>query len=164
MDFAPDRLFGDAGNDVIFAGNGNDLLNGGAGNDTLKGDSGSDGLLGGAGNDFLDGGSGFDLLNGGSGSNFLIGGGSTDIFQFKADAGWVNVIGDWNFASSLGDNDDFIQLVGISGVTSVANVFVQDTQDGAFVQWGADAGHLVGGVVLQGVSSFDLTSADFLFA
>ena len=74
----------------------------------------------------------------------------------------MNVIKDWNFASSLGQDDDVILLKGIAGVTSTANVFVQDTVNGLLVQWGADAASLVGGVILQGVSSSQITVSDFI--
>jgi Ca2+-binding RTX toxin-like protein len=149
---------------LIFGGGGDDLLNGGAGNDDLNGLGGSDGLLGGAGNDTLDGGGGIDLLNGGAGANFLTGGGSSDIFQFKSDARFTNVITDWNFASGLGTDDDFILLTGIAGVTSAANVFVTDTVNGVFVQWGATATTVVGGVVIQGFLGSQITADDFLFS
>jgi len=54
-------------------------------------------------------------------------------------------------------------LSGIAGVTATANIFVTDTASGVLIEWGATFGTVVGGVVLQGISSAQLSTDDFLF-
>jgi Ca2+-binding RTX toxin-like protein len=78
---APDRIFGDIGDDTINGFGGWDLLFGQEGNDTIYGHAGSDYLDGGQGNDMLYGGAGSDWLYGGDGDDLLDGGTSASFYD-----------------------------------------------------------------------------------
>ena len=69
----PDRIAGDAANNVLAGGRAEDVLFGRGGNDTLNGGRENDQLFGGTGNDRLFGGLDDDLLVGGGGNDMLFG-------------------------------------------------------------------------------------------
>ena len=96
----PDVIRGYGGDDTIAGFGGTDLLCGDDGDDLLLGGPGEDFLLGGDGNDKLRGAAGFDVLLGGAGSDRLLpetgddwveGGPGSDIVDYLAADGPVNV-------------------------------------------------------------------------
>lgn len=152
-----------AGDDTVFGGNGNDTLNGGDGNDSLVGGAGNDVLNGGAGNDTLVGGAGNDTLTGGTGNN---------TFVYSAD-GSVDTITDFNSDSTgpIDDDDktnnDFIDLSRYyNRLSDLRADFADDgilnhSQDpnGPVRYVGTEAIQVggTGGLILQGITSQDLT-------
>ncbi len=124
-----DTLIGRAGTDMGLHGNGgDDSLKGLSGNDSLFGDNGNDTLIGGSGNDHLDGGKGGDSLVGGSGNDLMTGSGGSDTFAF-ADGFGNDTITDFS-----GNNPEKIDLSGVSGITSFADLVTNHLEDhGTFV-------------------------------
>ncbi|HET7502575.1 MAG TPA: calcium-binding protein [Kofleriaceae bacterium] len=78
-------VFGGAGDDTLRGGDGKDTLYGGDGNDTLRGDAGDDTLYGGDGNDTFTTGAVAD------GADAMFGGLGTDIADYSARTGAVNL-------------------------------------------------------------------------
>ncbi|MEL6620966.1 MAG: calcium-binding protein [Pseudomonadota bacterium] len=141
-----DRLEGGTDNDELSGGNGRDVLLGGRGNDVLMGDKGADKLSGGRDDDLLDGGAANDRLEGGLGS---------DIFVF-ADGHGNDVIFDFD---ALND-DEVIDLAGVSTITSFADLSGAAQQDGGNVVITTAAQNTIR---LEGVNLDDLDAADFVF-
>ncbi len=154
-----DQLSGGGGNDILRGNRGNDNLNGGAGvdrlyggggNDRLKGGAGKDYLLGGNGNDQLDGGAGNDVLRGNRGTDTMTGGAGQDTFRFKRGDG-VDTITDFVAA------DDTIRIT-VSGL---------GYNDLTLTNVGGDV-HVAYGngdkIILENLTTADLTQDDFLFA
>ena len=123
------------------AGIGDDL-DGGAGADTISGRAGDDTLGGGAGDDSLIGGAGGDSLTGGDGD---------DIFVFAAGHG-VDTITDFKADGAT----DRIRLLGAADASAVTIAASGSNDEDTTVTWSG------GTIILTGVDSSDLASADFL--
>lgn len=78
--FAPDLIYGNAGNDTLFGADGPLGGNPGTADDTVGGTD-NDTLLGGKDHDVLSGGVGSDVLNGERGNDYLFGNEGNDIFK-----------------------------------------------------------------------------------
>ena len=117
-----DTISGDDGNDRIASGGGNDILAGGEGDDVMAAAAGADRLTGGEGNDVLDGGLGNDTMTGGEGADrFVFAKGLDRITDFE-------------------NGDDRIDLRGVAGLDSFAELRGAASQNGADVvlTFGAD--------------------------
>jgi Ca2+-binding RTX toxin-like protein len=149
---------------------------GGSGNNTLNGDTGPNSLTGGGANDILDGGAGNDTLTGFTGNN-----------TFKFDDGWGHdVITDFIHTklfegsedpSRLGEGTghdiidvtkdpsrlfdgtghDIIDLTNVTGLYSMSQLKIVDTQLGASIEFGTNS------ILLDGVKADSLTASDFSF-
>jgi Ca2+-binding RTX toxin-like protein len=86
-----DVILGYGGDDIVCGGPGNDDIRGGPGNDELRGDDGNDRLRGAAGDDLLHGGAGSDRLIPEFGNDHLDGGPGSDIVDYLAASGPVEV-------------------------------------------------------------------------
>jgi Ca2+-binding RTX toxin-like protein len=181
-----DTILGDAGDDQFWGGEGADVLNGGSGYDIARYDYASSGLtvwLGGGVNtgeaagdtfsgiealygsafgDFLIGDSvgnvlagldGVDFLYGLGGDDVLLGGAAGDYFAFNTAGFGIDTVLDFATSAAAGASHDTVDFRGLS------------LGSFAITQVGADT-HVVtnhGTVILQGVSSSTLITADFLF-
>ena len=180
-----DFLAGEAGNDFLAGRAGSDTLLGGAGDDILQGGRGADVLDGGAGVDtasyvdatngvivYLDGsspgggiarddtfvsienlvGSNFnDQLIGDQNANQFVGGGGTDRFIFQTGWGSDTIV---DFAN---DGSEKIDFRGNFGLTSVEDLTITNVAGGVTLAFLGDQ------ITLQGLSSGDIDSSDFLF-
>ncbi|MGL9621324.1 VCBS domain-containing protein [Bradyrhizobium sp. U531] len=112
--------------------------------DTITGSAGNDQLLGNSGNDLLGGGAGNDSLNGGTGADtfiYAVGGGADTIVDFlHADA-------------------DKIDLTGVPGVSSLADIQALATQQGSNTVIDFGNGDTL---TLLNVTLSNLTAADFV--
>ena len=156
-----DLLKGETGNDTLYGGGGNDTLKGGEGNDDLNGGNGNDILIGNDGGDLLRGGNGRDTIIGGAGDDRMFGEGKADVFVF-ADGNGADMI--WDF-DVLNDNEK-IDLSGVSSITSAADLNLGDPNAGAATQvWISvviDTGD--GNYInLFGIDIADLDASDFIF-
>ena len=181
----PDVLSGEAGNDLLGGRSGADTLAGGAGDDILQGGAGADVLDGGTGIDvasyadatigvrvYLDGvlpnrgsalgdtfisienieGSNFDdFLSGNENANQLIGGGGNDRFVFLAGWGSDTIV---DFANNGIEKIDFS---GRFGVTAVEDLTITDVAGGVLLAFMGDQ------ILVEGLSSADIDSSDFIF-
>ena len=146
-----DTINGGSGEDTIFGGNGADVISGNADADTIYGGGWADVIYGGSGGDFIAGGDGADTLVGGSGSDALVGGAGADTFRFSdADNFYDDTIRDFQ--------DGIDRIVFDFDGLSFDDLFIS-TQSGNTNISGA--GNLA--LTLIGVSSAELTEADFLF-
>jgi Ca2+-binding RTX toxin-like protein len=137
-----ENVKGSSRSDTIIGNSGNNRIDGHGGSDIINAGAGADTVLGGSSNDVLNGGAGNDTLTGGTGN---------DIFQFGA--GWEK---DTETDFTVGA--DKIELSGIAGLTSFANLTISATSAGASVTYGANT------ILLQGVAATSLSAADFLFS
>ncbi len=157
-----DEIYGDAGNDLIIGDWGWDYLDGGSGNDILDGGSGRDTLIGGAGDDLLEGGWDNDIINGGAGRDLMAGGTGADTFVFS-DFDWgFDVVGDFEVGT------DRLRFGGeVDGMEHIVFVdYVLDGQTSTLLRFRDEDGAVdrtMGGVVVWGVSSDELSADDFLF-
>ncbi|MET3339213.1 beta strand repeat-containing protein [Bradyrhizobium ottawaense] len=113
-------------------------------NDTITGSGGNDQLFGNGGNDLLSGGAGNDGLNGGIGA---------DTFVYAAGGG-ADTIGDFLQADA-----DKIDLTGIPGVSTLADVQALATQQGPNTVINFGNGDTL---TLLNVTLSNLTAADFI--
>lgn len=127
-----DTVVGNAAANWIDGGGGNDTISGGAGADVIFGGSGADFIVAGTGNDTVTGGTGNDVLR------YISGWGSDTVKDFAV-------------------GQDRLDFIGVTGLTSFANLTITATAAGADVSFGADH------ILLQGVAASSLTAADFLF-
>ena len=146
---------------VVFGGNftGDVTQAGTSGNDALTGNGGDDNMLGGAGDDTLDGGGGADRLVGGTGNDSLTGGSGNDVYVFDADDG-ADLLEDFELYDTATQTGDRIDLSGVAGVESFADLNIQD------VGGDGNADILLGNgnsITLMGVNSSALDADDFLF-
>ena len=147
-----DTLFGGNDNDVVSGGDQGDDVRGGAGDDRLFGNAGEDRLFGDDGNDRLDGGDQGDNLFGGAGNDVLTGGGGQDRFSFTD--GW----GDDRITDFANNGVEKINLVAVSGATSLAQLAISDTAGGALIEYDGNS------ILLTGLAAADLDDSDFIFA
>ncbi len=121
-------------------------LVGSAFDDVLTGDGGDNQLWSNDGNDTLNGGAGNDLIGGGGGNDtFVYSTGRDTIFDFVAGAGGI----------------DAIDLRGVAGILSLADVLAKATQVGANTVIDFGGGNTL---TLQNVTKASLVSGDFLFS
>ncbi len=144
---------------VIFGGNftGDVSHAGTSGDDALTGGSGDDNMLGGAGNDTLAGGAGDDRIVGGSGNDSLTGGSGNDVYVFDSNDG-ADTLEDFELYDSVTQTGDRIDLSGVAGVESFADLTIQDNAGDADILLGN--GH---SITLNGVNGSALDADDFLF-
>lgn len=180
-----DYLAGEAGNDFLAGRAGPDTLLGGAGDDVLQGGQGADVLDGGTGIDtvsyadatsavvvYLDGsvanggiaggdtfievenieGSNFnDQLFGDQNANQFAGGGGNDRFIFQT--GW----GSDTITDFANNGIEKIDFRGNFGLTAVEDLAITDVAGGVTLAFLGDQ------ILLEGLSSGDIDSTDFLF-
>ncbi|SFN60836.1 VCBS repeat-containing protein [Bradyrhizobium sp. Rc3b] len=113
-------------------------------NDTITGSGGNDQLFGNGGNDLLSGGAGNDGMNGGIGA---------DTFVYAAGGG-ADTIGDF-----LQTDADKIDLTGIPGVSTLADIQALSTQQGPNTVINFGNGDTL---TLLNVTLSNLTAADFI--
>ncbi|TQF32037.1 VCBS domain-containing protein [Bradyrhizobium sp. UNPA324] len=170
---------GNAGNDII-SGNGNTQIqygnatggvsinltagtadgDGSVGHDTITGgvfnvlgSNFNDTIIGSAGNDGLSGSVGNDILDGRAGNDFLSGGGGTDTFVYATGGGF-------DFIQDFVHGQDQIDLTGVYGIFSLADLQSHTVQNGSNTVITFDSGD---GLTLQNVNLSSLTASDFLF-
>ncbi|HYD99468.1 MAG TPA: calcium-binding protein, partial [Alphaproteobacteria bacterium] len=129
-----ENVEGSAFADRIFGNDFANVLTGGAGADTIDGDAGHDTIVGGAGNDKLDGDEGNDVFVFGPAS------GQDIVYDFSTDG-------------------DRIQISGVTGFTSAANVLSRAVQSGENVLIDLGGGNTI---TLDGIDRSDLTAANIL--
>ncbi|WP_298241353.1 VCBS domain-containing protein [uncultured Bradyrhizobium sp.] len=133
---------GSVGHDTITGGVTN--VSGSNFDDTITGSAGNDQLFGNSGNDLLSGGAGNDALNGGTGA---------DTFVYAAGGGTDTIV------DFLQANADKIDLTGIPGVSTLADIQAIATQQGpnTVIDFGNGDTLTLLNVTLQ-----NLTAADFI--
>ncbi|MEM7687117.1 MAG: hypothetical protein AAF293_19980, partial [Pseudomonadota bacterium] len=99
--------------------------------------------------DTLEGGSGSQTLEGGAGNDVLSGGGGLDTFVYRLGDGADEIT---DFAN---DRIDFSSYVGVS---SISNLTITDTADGALVSTVAGDS-----ILLRGVTASDIDEDAFVF-
>ncbi len=142
-----EKLFGGKGNDVLLSGGGNDQLTGDGDNDSLVGDSGKD-ILNGS-NATLRGANEIDYAYGGGGADTYIIGDAKG--SYYTAGGW----GDRLYIDGFEAGQDKVQLHG------QASDYFTDTFGGSTWLFTKAGNDLV--AAFAGVSSLDLTSADFVY-
>ncbi|MDJ0946478.1 MAG: Ig-like domain-containing protein [Kiloniellales bacterium] len=135
---------------VIYGGNftGDVSHAGTSGDDVLTGSAGDDNMLGGAGN---------DTLTGGAGNDRMVGGGGNDVYVFDSDDG-ADTLEDFELYDSTTQTGDRIDLSGVAGVQSFADLVIQDNAGDADILLGNGQS-----ITLRGVNGSDLDADDFLF-
>jgi len=128
---AANELRGEGGSDWIWGNGGNDVVNGGSGDDAIAGGAGADDIIGGSGNDHMWGGTSAD--------------------DFKFSNGWGN---DWIWDFQSGS--DQIDLSGVSGLNSLNQLDVTNTENGALYSYGGQS------ILLVGVSALSVQTTDFI--
>jgi Ca2+-binding RTX toxin-like protein len=115
-----DKMSGNNSVNMFEGGGGDDYIDGLGGNDILRGGFGNDTILGGSGADSLTGGRGSDMMDGGTGS--------TDVADYREDAGWHGVSVDLAMGTAEDSWGDVDKLVGIERVhgTDFADWFMGD--------------------------------------
>ena len=121
--------------------------------DTIIGDDAQNRLVGQAGNDIINGGAGNDYIIGMQDDDTLTGGAGNDVFLYKALFG-NDVITD--FEAGIGRTDRI--WLDLDGITSMDNLAISDTSEGAVVEVGS-----YGTILLENVLASDLSSDDFIF-
>ena len=144
---------------VVFGGNftGDVSHAGTSGADSLTGGAGDDNMLGGAGDDTLAGGAGDDRIVGGTGNDSLSGGSGNDVYVFDSHDG-ADTLEDFELYDSASQTGDRIDLSGVAGVESFADLVIQDNAGDADILLGN--GH---SITLVGVKGSALDADDFLF-
>jgi len=181
-----DRINGGADNDSIGGGLGNDIVNGNLGADTISGQDGNDTLRGGQGDDRISGDFGDDSIAGDKGVDTMSGGTGNDIFRFDAGSAAISGSSTDRITDYLHGTDhlalDFLPAIVLSGETQASLASAQSSAqallDGhagnheiaaiqvgsdTYLFWGDGGGDTVNSaVLLQGVASSNITSADFV--
>ena len=141
------EVYAAGGTDIVTGGSLGDFLWGGSGGDTITGNGGNDTLVGEAGADTLTGGLGTDALYGNSGNG---GDGNLDTFVFADNWGT-------DFVFDFDDGVDRLDVSGVTGVNSFADLTVTNTADGhAYVSF---SGNLI--AVANRAGQID--ASDFIF-
>ncbi|WP_407117244.1 VCBS domain-containing protein [Bradyrhizobium sp. LMG 9283] len=170
---------GNAGNDII-SGNGNTQIqygnatggvsvnltagtadgDGSVGHDTISGgvfnvlgSNFNDAIIGSASNDSLSGSNGNDILDGRAGNDFLSGGAGADSFVYATGGGF-------DFIQDFVHGQDKIDLTGVYGIFSLADLQSHATQSGpnTVITFSPNDG-----LTLQNIDLNSLTASDFLF-
>ena len=111
--------------------------------------------IGGGGNDTLIGNTANNTLNGGAGNDTMTGGAGDDIFAYSLGLDTIT-----DFVAGAGGIDE-IDLRGVAGFQSLANVLAHATQSGANTVIDFGGGNTL---TLQNVTIGSLVSSDFLFS
>ncbi|MEQ9638721.1 MAG: hypothetical protein RIM84_01755 [Alphaproteobacteria bacterium] len=148
-----DVVNGNSGADTVNGGDGDDTVRGQGGNDIVNGNDGNDLVLGISGLDSLFGGAGNDTLTGGVGDDQNTGGDGADVFQFAAMQG-SDIITDFS------DGEDLMSFV---GTTSIDDLAIVDSDDGAQIQLASDGDSPTLRVTLTNITADQLTADDFIF-
>jgi Ca2+-binding RTX toxin-like protein len=145
-----DQVGGGAGDDILAGGFGMDRLSGGDGRDLVRGGAAGDILAGQAGSDRLMGESGTDYLAGGAGDDGLWGGADPDVFLFAPG----------HDADRIADFEDRLDLIDVSalGITDEGGLVIMPAGADTLIDTGA------GTIRLEGISLWQVTRADFIFA
>ncbi|WP_306133047.1 calcium-binding protein [Roseivivax marinus] len=154
-----DSLGGGTGKDTIYGYTGDDSVGGGEGDDVIYGFDGDDFLAGGGRNDSIRGGDDNDTINGGEGSDTLAGGEGSDVFVWNEfSSGSVDVVTDFD------DGMDSFRMTGIENAPGSGLQGYLDELDivdlaggGVSMSYGGNT------IIVQGISSADLTLSDFVF-
>ena len=82
------------------------------------------------------------------GDDTLTGGGGGDLFYF-----------DWGHdtITDFAHGQDLLDMTGVSGLTSMSQLTITDTAQGASIAFGADS------ILLQGIAASTLSASDFHF-
>ena len=128
---------------------------GGTGADTINGNSANNVLQGGNGADTIDGADGNDTLNGGAGNDTIWGGAGDDTFVYSPGADTIK-----DFTVGAGGVDE-IDLRGVTGVSSLADVLARATQSGAHTVINFGGGNTL---TLENINRNNLVDSDFLFS
>ncbi|MBX9774702.1 MAG: cadherin-like domain-containing protein [Xanthobacteraceae bacterium] len=123
----------------------------------VSGSNFADSILGDGANNTLSGQNGSDTLVGGGGNDTLIGGGGDDTYGFTTGDGADFIQG---FSAGSGTVDK-IQLAGIAGVASFADVMLRATQVGSNTVIDFGGGD---SITLQNVALGNLTADNFVFS
>ncbi|CBN53942.1 MULTISPECIES: DUF4394 domain-containing protein [Kamptonema] len=166
-----DTISGNSGNDSIYGGKENDFIDGNSGsdslfgdldNDTVNGNEDNDSIYGGRGNDLLAGNSGSDVLFGDRGADNLTGGEGADVFVLTryADGGPSLTSGGLSLADAdvINDFTDNLDLIGLSGGLTFADLNLVDAGNNTFIQDRVTGEFLA---VLAGVNRSLISAADF---
>jgi Ca2+-binding RTX toxin-like protein len=102
------------------------------------------------GNDVLIGGAGSDSIDGSADNDTLTGGGGNDIFRFGSH--WGN-----DTITDFTHGQDVLDMTGVAGLTSMSQLTITNTAQGASITFGADS------ILLQGITAGNLTASDFHF-
>lgn len=145
-----DPMVGSADQDLLIGGAGDDIIAGGAGDDVLIASNLNLPELGAAG---FDTNANLNLMAGGAGKDLLIAGDGHDGFLFETGSG-IDLIEGFNPSADLLILQSNINGTGLA---STAGLSLIDTQFGVIVDLGAN-----NGVLLDGIDSSQLTTADFL--
>ena len=181
-----DRINGGADNDSILGGLGNDTINGNLGMDIISGGDGNDYLRGGQGDDLIFGGNGADVIAGDKGVDNLTGGAGNDIFRFDAGSAAISGTATDRIIDYVHGTDhlglDFAPVIVLDGGAQASFAGAQSSAQALFdghagnhevsaVQvgtdtylfWGDGGGDTINNaVLLQGVGSSSITTADFV--
>ena len=107
-------------------------------------------LFGNYGNDVLIGGAGNDRLWGSADNDTLTGAGGDDAFYFSGR--WGN-----ETITDFAHRQDVLDMTGVSGLTNISQLTIEDTAQGASITYGTDS------ILLEGVVADSLTASDFNF-
>ena len=107
-------------------------------------------LFGNNGNDVLIGGAGNDWLWGSADNDTLTGAGGDDAFYFSGR--WGN-----ETITDFAHGQDVLDMTGVSGLTNISQLTIEDTAHGASITYGTDS------ILLEGVVADSLTASDFNF-
>jgi Ca2+-binding RTX toxin-like protein len=94
---------------------------------------------------------GFDTLDGGTGDDTLTGGGGRNTFTFED--GW-----DHDVITDFREGLDFLDMTNVTGLYSLSQLTLVDTQFGVGIEFGTNS------VLLEGINADTLVAADFIFA
>lgn len=101
-------------------GSGADNMTGNAANNSLRGSGGNDTISGLAGNDMIDGGTGADTMTGGLGNDGYVVGETGDKIVEQSGGGLDTVQS--SVAWTLGDNVEYLTLLGLAAIGGTGNV------------------------------------------
>ncbi|MEB3279738.1 MAG: M10 family metallopeptidase C-terminal domain-containing protein [Lyngbya sp.] len=150
-----DDIDGTGGADKIYGSANRDNIQGQGGNDILEGGGGRDRLAGNGGNDRIHGGDGRDVIIGGRGSDILAGGEGQDVFVFAEGNSFLrrelDIIQDFELGQDQVEFRNFGNFDPLS--------LLEDTGLGAILTLNTG-----GQLLFEGMSSNQLSNADFLFA
>ena len=107
--------------ETITGTEGDDLIDGFGGDDTISGLGGDDIIIGGDGNDVIDGGSGTNRLYADAGDDTITSVGTNDVVDAGEGNNSITIDGTGRFVSGSGDDDYFINGIGINESSNYDN-------------------------------------------